>query len=128
MDKNDLIAAPPLTIDSGPMSESGLMIDPVTGRPPGPEAQTAEEVSAVKRAAKVFEDTNALIADLSGEGGVVVRFITDCLARRIGELVQADPECTAYLHVLSKIKYKINVGSVVAEHYAKLDIKPVPAP
>jgi hypothetical protein len=110
------------------MSESGLMTDPITGTPSDWEPQIQEEIGASKRATKVFEDTNALIMDLAGEGGIIVRFITDCLARRIGELVQADPESTAYLHVLSKIKYKINVGSVVAEHYAKMDIKPVPAP
>jgi hypothetical protein len=111
------------------MSESGLMVDPVTGQPEDPTSEKKDELDLEKQKyAKVFEDTNKLLADLAGEGGVIYKYTTELLADRINQLVQTDPRSLALLDVLSQVKRKINVGNLMAEHYARINVNKIATP
>ena len=117
------VPAPPLEVQQGPMGESGLMVDPVTGRPEEPIKEGVLQEEEQRKYAKVFEDTQKLLADLQGDGGIIYGYTTELLAARINELIQADPKCMAYLAVLSKVKRTVNVGNIFAENYARIQAK-----
>ena len=129
MGKDDLYPAPPLDIPQGPMGEAGLPVDPVTGEPIDPTSGAKQEEDVeTRKYAKVFEDTQKLLADLSGDGGVIYRYATELLAERINQLMILDPRCLAILDVLSKVKRQINVGNLMAEHYARINVDKIATP
>jgi hypothetical protein len=123
------VQAPPLEIQNAPMSESGLLIDPVTGEPelPGTEKEVLS-TDEKEKYAKVFRDTQQLLADLQGDGGIIYGYVTSLLADRINKLVQIDPRCLALLDVLSKVKRLLNVGNIFATNYARISNTPFVAP
>jgi len=123
------VPAPPLVIQNVPMSESGLPVDVVTGQPENfnveKEVLSPDEQ---ERYAKVFRDTQQLLADLQGEGGIIYGYVTSLLADRINQLIQTDPRSMALLDVLSKVKRLLNVGNIFATNYARINNKPIVAP
>jgi hypothetical protein len=128
-DDEKRIPAPPLEVQQAPMTESGLLVDVVTGKPedPDPEKEVLSPEEQEKYA-KVFRDTQQLLADLQGDGGVIYGYATSLLADRINQMVQTDPRCMALLDVLSKVKRLLNVGNIFATNYARINNKPFVAP
>jgi hypothetical protein len=128
-DEDLKVPAPPLEIQSAPMGEAGLLVDPVTGFPENPsEEKDILSPEDQARTAKIFQETQQLLDDLKGDGGVIYGYVTSLLADRISQMVQTDPRCMALVDVLSKVKRLLNIGNVVATNYARISGKPFVAP
>lgn len=101
-----------------PLGSSEVKIDVVTGRPftsgespVEPEGPGREEHEEEKRKLeRAVSQRNDLIADLSGKGGFVVKEVVKLFIKRLEELSSDDPECKAYVKMLSAAQHKINIG------------------
>jgi polyribonucleotide nucleotidyltransferase len=89
----------------------GIETDIETGEPVEEKKQTELK----KKRVKLMQESQDLINDLRGEGGAVVKEVINLLANRINQLINEDPECQAYKKTLETIKYKINIGEIIAK-------------
>ena len=96
-----------------PLSASGHDVDIVTGLP------VEREVLDKRNLRKIVEESQTLINELSGDGGVVVKEAIKLFVERVNTLISADPECQAYERLFSTISYSVNVGKGVVEDRAK---------
>jgi hypothetical protein len=97
----------------GPMA-GGLDIDMETGDPTELGA-IARQAQAVERRNRRIERHAALVEDLAGHGGVVVRQLAQKLVARIEHLIKADPEASAYLSVLQELQHDLQVGERIVQ-------------
>ena len=101
-----------------PLDGSDIKIDVVTGRPftsgeapMEPEGFGQEEREEDRRRLeKAVTQRNDLIADLAGNGGLVVREVVKLFRLRLDELSKNDPECVAYMKMLQAAQHRINIG------------------
>jgi hypothetical protein len=114
-------------MNQGPMSFSGIDVDPVSGTPVDPVEREGNRAE-LDRIERRINEANELIADLAGEGGKMVQLTVRLLARRIDALMTSDPECVAYLNVLSQIKTKLEVARKMAERAAMINATNIVAP
>lgn len=101
-----------------PLGASDVKIDVVTGKPftsgespQEPESFGQEEREEEKRRLeRAVTQRNELIADLAGNGGLVVREVVKLFRLRLDELSKNDPECIAYMKMLQAAQHRINIG------------------
>lgn len=90
--------------------ESGVSIDPVTGRPreeaekKRKEAITDKEKATLQAQAKLEQVTSSEAADVLRE------MIRDMLMSRVGDVLKDDPQAAAYVEILKKLKEKENLA------------------
>ncbi len=101
-----------------PLGASDIKIDVVTGKPftsgespMEPEGFGQEEREEDRRRLeRAVTQRNDLIADLAGNGGLVVREVVKLFRLRLDELSKNDPECVAYMKMLQAAQHRINIG------------------
>lgn len=84
----------------------GVNVDIVTGTPISVVQKKREE----KRVERVISDYQALVNDLSGDGGAILKNIAGLYSNRINAIIKDDPECKAYQAIFDDLKIKMNVG------------------
>lgn len=98
------------------LESSDIKIDVVTGEPFLPEEGQAKEdpgreiEEERRRLERAVSQRNELIADLQGPGGRVIREVVKLFIKRIEELTNADPECMAYIKMLTAAQHTINIA------------------
>lgn len=96
---------------TSPKLGRGPAVDVVSGQlqEPGSEKKLNErELAALDKHA-------ALIRDLTGDGGEVMKHLVIALESRIQKLMSQDPYCQGLLTVLHNMNYTINVGKTIAQ-------------
>jgi len=85
----------------------GSDVDPITG-----DIEAAKE-DIQKGEEKWLRKYNALISDLAGEGGEVMKLVATALEHRINELMKNDSTCKELLAILGTVQHGINVGEKI---------------
>lgn len=89
------------------MGMTGINTNPLSNRP-----VTIENLKKEKQRLERFQsDANALISDLAGEGGVIVKEIISKLISRVKNLIAEDPDCKIYMNILKSIELKIDLAA-----------------
>src|SRR5262245_58590809 len=97
----------------GPMA-GGLDMDMETGSPA--EARTVAAAAQLRdRRNRRLEAHAALVADLVGDGGPVLRLIATKLVQRIETLIAGDTEASSYLSILRELRRDLQVGDRIVQ-------------
>jgi len=98
---------------SNPLSLAGLSVDMETGKP----------VNRKIRNEKILQQGNDLLADLSQEGGAVVRETINLFIKRVNQLIADDLECSVYRKLLDSIGMKLNAARKIVKSQVDEDLK-----
>jgi len=97
------------------MISGGMDVDIETGFPVDYKPDKHKELDRKRRERAIsrYED---LINDLSGNGGEVLKLISDLFINRVDKLIREDPVCLAYQKVFDTIGLKMNAGKKIILH------------
>lgn len=97
------------------MLHSGPEMDAITGEP-RIERASLQRMDAERRRQSALDRYHRLRNELAGgEGSVLREILAGLMTTRIDALMQQDPECQGYLHLLTTLGVQLATGRKVAE-------------
>lgn len=88
------------------MNNSGVRIDPVTGRPLEQVTAERETANGKQQEAMLKEQADWFDVTKTEAGAKIIELVTGKLTARIDALITADPEASAYVKILQEMGVK----------------------
>lgn len=98
--------------------DQGASVDIESGLP-GEAGRVSQKAREEKRVNRMISTYQALVNDLAGDGGAVLKEVATLYINRVDELILNDPECRGYQAIFDKLKVVINVGKTIVAAKSK---------
>lgn len=97
-----------------------MQIDIMTGRPVNATIEEKKAIEQNKLAEQAIQGKAAEEQLNSQEGNGFITLVQNYLARRIDELVLADPEAKAYIEILTGLGHQVIIGKKAAQRLVEM--------